>query len=428
MVAAGACLIMEAAVMQQDNTTAQMLDIEAIRQDFPILHKPMNGCPLVYLDSAASAQKPRQVLDAMTGFYEEHYANIHRGLYALSQQATNDYEAARATVATYLGAADTREIVFTRNATEAINLVAATWGRTNLREGDEIVLTALEHHANIVPWYMLAQETGAVLRVAPVQPDGNVRVEDVAALMGPKTRLMAVTHMSNALGTIVPVEKLVELAHAHDALALIDGSQAAVHLPVNMAELGCDFYVMTGHKLYGPTGIGVLYGRLDLLNGMPPYQGGGDMIDRVSFDKITYADAPQRFEAGTPAIAEAIGLARALEYIMAAGRANILRHEEELRDYAHECLSSIAGLTIYGTSAQKGAIVSFTMDCAHPSDIATVLDQSGIAIRAGHHCAQPLMDVLDVSATARASFAMYNRREDVEALAGALEKAHRMFS
>lgn len=413
---------------QPDNITPRLLDVETIRKDFPILHKSMNGSPLIYLDSAASAQKPRQVLDAMTGFYESHYANIHRGLYQFSQQATNDYEAARTTVAGYLGAQNTNEIVFTRNATEAINLVAATWGRANLAEGDEIILTALEHHANIVPWYMLAQETGAVLRIAPIQPDGSVSEDDVHALMGPKTKLLAVTQMSNALGTILPVDRLVRMAHAHNALALVDGSQGAVHLPVDVSSMDCDFYVMTGHKLYGPTGIGVLYGKIDILGTMPPYQGGGDMIDHVSFDKITYADAPQRFEAGTPAIVEAVGLAAALDYIMSVGRENILSHEEDLRDYAHECMAAIKGLTIHGTAAQKGAIVSFEMDCAHPSDIATVLDQSGIAIRAGHHCAQPLMEALGVTATARASFGMYNRREDVEALVGALEKAHRMFS
>lgn len=413
---------------QQDNVRQDRLDVGIIRQDFPVLHQSMNGSPLVYLDSAASAQKPRQVLDAMTGFYESHYANIHRGLYAFSQQSTTDFENARATVAKYLGTADTNEIVFTRNATEAINLVAATWGRQNLGEGDEIILTALEHHANIVPWHMLAKEKGVVLRVVPVQPDGSVRIEDVEALIGKKTKLMAVSQMSNALGTILPVDKMIALAKANNVTTLIDGSQGAVHLPVNVAELGCDFYVMTGHKLYGPTGIGVLYGRLDLLNSLPPYQGGGDMIDRVSFEDVTYADAPQRFEAGTPAIAEAIGLAAALEYIMDIGRENILRHETELRDYAHECLGQVQGLTIHGTTPHKGAIVSFSMDCAHPSDISTVLDQSGVAIRAGHHCAQPLMDILGVTATARASFAIYNRREDVEALVGALEKAHRMFS
>jgi cysteine desulfurase/selenocysteine lyase len=402
-------------------------DVERARADFPILSRLVHGKPLVYLDSAASAQKPRIVIDAMTRFYEEDYANIHRGVHFLSQRATDAYEGARAKVARFINAAKADEIIFTRNATESINLVAQSWGRKALGPGDEIVLTELEHHANIVPWQMLRAEKGFEIRVAPIDDTGQIRLDDMAKLIGPKTKLVAVSHMSNALGTILPVREIVRMAHAQGALVLIDGCQAAVHKQVDVQTLDADFYAFSGHKIYGPSGIGVLYGKYALLEAMPPYQGGGDMIDRVTFARTTFKEPPHRFEAGTPAITEAIGLAAAIDYLTEQGQSFIGEHEDDVLAYATERLSEIDGLTIHGTAAEKGAILSFTLAGAHAHDVATILDQQGVAVRAGHHCAHPLMDRLGVTATARASFALYSTRAEADALADAIGQVKRIF-
>jgi cysteine desulfurase/selenocysteine lyase len=402
-------------------------DVERVRADFPILSRLVHGKPLVYLDSAASAQKPRAVIDAMTKFYEEDYANIHRGVHFLSQRSTDAFEAARAKVARFLNAAKADEIVFTRNATESINLVAQSWGRKHLGPGDEIVLTELEHHANIVPWQMLRAEKGFEIKVAPIDDIGQISLDNMAKLIGPHTKLVAVSHMSNALGTILPVREIVRMAHAQGALVLVDGCQAAVHKQIDVQALDADFYVFSAHKIYGPSGIGVLYGKYALLEAMPPYQGGGDMIDRVTFARTTFKEPPHRFEAGTPAIAEAIGLAAAIDYIGDLGPSFVAEHEHDVLTYATERLSAIDGLTIHGTAAEKGAILSFTMTGAHAHDIATILDQQGVAVRAGHHCAHPLMDRLGVTATARASFAAYSTRGEVDALADAIGQVKRIF-
>jgi cysteine desulfurase/selenocysteine lyase len=403
------------------------LDIALVRADFPILERKVHGRKLVYLDSAASAQKPRSVIDTMTRFYEEDYANIHRGVHFLSQRSTDAFENARAKVARFVNAAKADEIVFTRNATEAINLVAQTWGRKNLGPGDEVVLTELEHHANIVPWQMLRAERGFEIKVAPIDDTGQVRLDELAALIGPHTRLVAVSHMSNALGTILPVREIGRMAHAQGALLLVDGCQAIAHRTVDVQALDADFYVFSSHKLYGPTGIGVLYGKYALLDAMPPYQGGGDMIERVTFARTTFKEPPHRFEAGTPAIVEAIGLGAAIDYVAELGPDFIAAHEENVLTYATERLSEVGGLTIHGTAAEKGAIVSFTLAGAHAHDVATILDQQGVAVRAGHHCAHPLMDRLGVAATARASFAVYSTREEADALVDALGEVKRIF-
>jgi len=404
------------------------LDVERVRKDFPILAAEVHGKPLVYLDSASSAQKPRQVIDAMSQLYETSYANIHRGVYRLSQLSTQAFEATRERAARFLGAADSREIVFTRNATEAINLVASTWGRSHLGPGDEVLLTEMEHHANIVPWQMLCETTGARLRVAPIDDTGELVVEEFARLLGPSTRMVAFTHVSNALGTINPVKQLSALAHEHGAVVLIDGAQAVPHLAVDVSDIDCDFYVFTGHKLFGPSGVGVLYGKLALLDAMPPYQGGGDMIESVTFEKTTYAPVPHKFEAGTPDIAGVIGLGAAIDYVETIGLDAIAAHEHELLEYATKQLEAIPGLRIVGTARDKAAVVSFVLDFAHPHDIGTILDQEGIAVRTGHHCAQPVMARYGVAATARASFSIYNTRADVDALTVAIEKVRELFS
>ena len=403
------------------------LDVEAVRADFPILARKVYGKPLVYLDSAASAQKPRAVIDAMSRFYEEDYANIHRGVHYLSQHATDAFEGARAKVARFLNAAKADEIVFTRNATEGINLVAQTWGRKNLGPGDEIVLTELEHHANIVPWQLLRAEKGFEIKVAPIDDSGQIRMEAMAELIGPHTKLVAVSHMSNALGTILPVREIIRLARDAGAAVLLDGCQAIVHRRVDVQALDADFYVFSAHKLYGPSGIGVLYGKYALLDAMPPYQGGGDMIDRVTFARTTFKPPPSRFEAGTPAIAEAVGLGVAIDYLMGLGLDFVAAHEDDVLAYATEKLSAMSGVTIHGTAQEKGAILSFTLDGAHAHDVATILDQHGVAVRAGHHCAHPLMDRLGVAATARASFALYSTRAEADALIDALADVKRIF-
>ncbi|MCX5479725.1 cysteine desulfurase [Kaistia geumhonensis] len=403
-------------------------DVEAVRRDFPILSRMIHGKPLVYLDNGASAQKPKAMLDAVVKSYSEDYANVHRGLHHLSNVATEAYEKARETVRRFLNVGSVDEIIFTKSSTEAINLVAASLGVWEIGEGDEIVLSILEHHSNIVPWHFLRERKGAVIRWAPVAEDGTFLIEEFEKLIGPRTRLVAITHMSNVTGTVVPVKEVVRIAHAHGAKVLIDGSQAAVHMPVDVRDIDADFYAITGHKLYGPTGIGVLYGKLDLLAAMPPFLGGGEMIRDVTEDLVTYAAPPHRFEAGTPPIVEAIGLGASLDYIDALGREAIAAHEADLAAYAHERLSAINSLRIYGTARGKGAIVAFDMAGAHPHDIATVLDHEGIAVRAGTHCAQPLLQRFGVTATCRASFGLYNTRGEVDRLAEALLKAQRLFS
>jgi cysteine desulfurase/selenocysteine lyase len=404
------------------------LDIQRIRADFPILgNSTRGGRPLVYLDSAASAQKPRAVIDAESSVYETQYANIHRGLYDLSERATLAYEEGRRTVQRFLKAKHAHEIIFTRNATESINLVAASYGRRFLQPGDEIVITGLEHHSNIVPWQLLREERGVVLKVAPVSDNGEVPLEAITGLFGPRTRLVAVAHMSNVLGTILPVAEIIRAAHAVGAKVLVDGAQAVSHLPVDVEALDVDFYAFSAHKIYGPTGLGVLYGKETLLNAMPPYQGGGDMIQSVRFERSTWAPLPQKFEAGTPAIAQVTALAAAIDYVNALGLDRIAAHENALLSYATERLLAIPGLRIVGTVPGKAAVLSFILEDAHPHDIAQILDHEGVAVRAGHHCAQPLMERFEVPATARASFAVYNTRADVDALAAAVGKVKELF-
>ncbi len=405
------------------------LDVAAIRADFPILASTVRGKPLVYLDSAASSQRPRPVLEAVERLYTSEYANVHRGVYWLSQRSTELYEGARETVRDFLGAADTREIVFTRGTTEAINLVARAWGGANLGPGDEILLTTMEHHSNIVPWQMIAAERGAGIRVLPVRDDGSLELEALDRLLSPRTRIMAVTHVSNALGTVNPIARLAEAAHRVGALVLVDGAQAVPHMKVDVRALGADFYAFSGHKVFGPTGIGVLYGRLDLLAAMPPWQGGGDMIRTVSLEHgTTYAEPPARFEAGTPDIAGAVGLAAALDYLAGLGWDRISAHDRELLAEGTRLLSGVPGLRLVGTAPEKSGVLSFVMEGAHPHDIGTILDRRGIAIRTGHHCAQPLMERLGLPATARASIALYNTAEELERLAEALSDVHRIFA
>ena len=402
-------------------------DVGRIRRDFPILSERAYGRPLVYLDNAATAQKPRAVIDALVRFYTTENANVHRGVHLLSERATAAYENARATVQRFLNAASVREIVFTRGTTESINLVAQTWGRANVGAGDEILISALEHHSNIVPWQMLAEEKRAHLRVAPIDDRGEVILEEYEKLLGPRTRMVALAHVSNALGTVNPVGRMIEMAHRHGAVTVIDGAQAAPHMKSDMRALDCDFFAFSGHKLFGPTGIGVLYGKERLLEAMPPWQGGGDMIRSVTFEKTLYNDLPYKFEAGTPHIAGAVGLGVAIDYVSGVGLDEIAAYERELLAYATERLSRIAGLRIVGTARQKAAVVSFTLEGVHPHDIATILDRRGIAIRAGHHCAQPVMERYGLSATGRASFAFYNTKEEIDALAEGIEAVKEVF-
>lgn len=407
---------------------APPFDVAKIRADFPILHKPMSGKPLVFLDSGASAQKPQQVIDAVSHVYESEYANIHRGVYELSQKATAAYDAARRKIQGLINAGSDREVIFTRNATEAINLVAQSWGRTFLREGDQVILSEMEHHANIVPWQMLREAIGIELVVIPITDTGELDWDAYEAAFTARTRLVAMTHVSNALGTITPIAEIIRVAHEHDAKVLVDGSQAVPHMPVDVTALDADFYVFTGHKMYGPTGIGVLYAKADLLEAMPPYQGGGDMIASVTFEKTTYADIPQKFEAGTPHIAGAIGLGAAVDYMNGIDWDAAVAHEQALLAYATEQLQAMNTITIYGTAAKKAGIVSFAIDGVHPHDIGTILDFEGIAVRAGHHCAQPVMDRFGVPATTRASFGIYNDFDDVDALIGGIRKVQEIFS
>ena len=403
-------------------------DVAKIRTDFPALAMQVYGKPLVYLDNAASAQKPKQVLDRLQRAYTEQYANVHRGLHYLANEATEAYEAARETVRAFINAERKEEIIFTRNATEAINLVAYTFGRERIKAGDEIVLSIMEHHSNIVPWHFLRERQGAVIKWAPVDEDGNFLIDEFEKLLGPRTKLVAITQMSNALGTVVPVRQVVKLAHARGIPVLIDGAQGAVHLDVDVRDIGCDFYVFTGHKLYGPTGIGVLYGKYDLLASMPPFNGGGEMIHEVSQDRVTYGEPPYRFEAGTPAIVQAIGLGAAIEYVNSIGKARIRAHEDTLVKYAHDRLGAINSLRIIGTAKDKGPVVSFELKGAHPHDVATVIDRQGVAVRAGTHCVMPLLARYGLTATCRASFALYNTKHEIDALAASLAKAQDMFA
>lgn len=403
-------------------------DVERIRADFPILFREVLGKPLVYLDSAASAQKPRSVIEAMDHAYRFEYANVHRGLHHLSNVATDNFEASRETVRRFLNAGSAEEIIFTRNATSAINLVANTMGQKQIGEGDEIILSLMEHHANIVPWHFLRERKGAVLKWIPITDTGELLIEELDRMITPKTRIVAVTHMSNVLGTVTPVKDIIRIAHAKGVAVLVDGSQAAVHSTVDVRDLDADFYVFTGHKTYGPTGIGVLYAKRKHLEALPPYEGGGDMIESVAVDRITYNKPPHKFEAGTPAIVEAIGLAAGLNYMMQVGRDRIAAHEADLAQYAAQALGELPWLKVYGTAPGKGAIFSFTVDGLHPHDVSTIIDRSGVAVRAGHHCAQPLMERLGVTATCRASFAMYSTRAEVDALVTALTKAHDLFA
>jgi cysteine desulfurase / selenocysteine lyase len=404
------------------------LDVAAVRRDFPILARTVRGRPLCYLDNAASAQKPRSVIEAVAGYYRQDHANIHRGVHLLSERATEAHEAARRKVQRFLNAADPREIVFTRNATEAINLVAHSFARPALGPGDEILLTAMEHHSNIVPWQLACAERGARLRVVPITDAGELVMEACESLIGPRTKLVAVAHQSNALGTINPVADIVAIARRAGVPVLVDGAQAVCHLPVDLQAIGCDFYVMTGHKLYGPTGIGALYGRLARLEAMPPYQGGGDMISSVAFEGSTWNSPPARFEAGTPHIAGAIGLGAAVDYVSEVGLARIAAHERDLLAYATSAVQEVPGVRLVGTARHKASILSFVMEDVHPHDIGTIVDREGVAIRTGHHCAQPLMERLGVPATARASLAMYNTREEVDALVAALHRVREVFA
>ncbi len=401
-------------------------DVARIREGFPILAKPVHGKPLVYLDNGASAQKPRVVIDRMRQVYQESYANIHRGSYYLSEQSTALYEGARDRVQRFLNAARRSEIVFTKNATEAINLVAYSYG-SSLRPGDEVIISALEHHSNIVPWQLLRDRQGITLKVVPITNEGEFLIEDFKNLLSKQTKIVAVAHASNVLGTITPLAEIIRLTHQAGAKVLVDGSQAVMHMPVDVQALDSDFYIFTGHKIYGPSGIGVLYGKETLLDKMPPFLGGGDMIATVSFEKSTWADLPAKFEAGTPPIVEAIGLATAIDYVSEIGLDHIARHEADLLAYATQRLASIEGLKFIGTAPRKTAIISFDLEGVHPHDIATIIDREGVAIRAGNHCAQPLMDRLGLPGTARASFGLYNTRAEADKLAMALEKVREIF-
>ncbi len=422
MSAAAAVPIRERAAVQQP------FDVEGIRKDFPILHTKVHGHPLVYLDNAATSQKPQSVIGALVRYYEGENANIHRGVHYLSQIATEEFEKARETVRAFVNAAQASEIIFTRGTTEAINLVAQTYGRAHVGSGDEVLITAMEHHSNIVPWQMLCEEKGAKLRVGPINDAGELLLEEFEKQLGPRTKVVAVAHVSNALGTINPLKRMVAMAHARGIPVLVDGAQAVPHLAVDVQDLGADFYAFSGHKMYGPTGIGVLYGKHALLDAMPPYQGGGDMISSVTFEKTTYNKVPHKFEAGTPDMAGVAGLKAAIEYMNGIGIAKIAAHEHELLEYATEVVGALPGVRLIGTAREKAGVLSFVLDEVHPHDIGTILDQQGIAVRTGHHCAQPVMERFHIPATVRASFAVYNTRGEVDALVRGLRKVREVFA
>ena len=403
-------------------------DVDRLRADFPILREKVRGHQLVYLDNAATSQKPKAVMDAIVRYYEHDNANIHRGVHYLSERATKEFEDARKSVQSFLRAASAREIVFTRGTTEAINLVAQTYGRVHVGADDEVLITAMEHHSNIVPWQLLCEEKWATLRVAPINDRGELILEEYEKLLGPRTKIVSIGHISNALGTVNPVAEMVRMAHAKGIPVLVDGAQAVPRVPVNVQELDCDFYVFSGHKTYGPTGIGILYGKLGLLDAMPPYQGGGDMILSVTFEKSTYNKVPHKFEAGTPDMSGAVGLRAAIEYLNGLGMDNVAAYEHELLSYATKAVSALPGVRLIGTAKEKAGVLSFVIEGIHPHDIGTILDQEGIAIRTGHHCAQPVMARFGVDATARASFGLYNTKEEIDALVRGIQKVQEVFA
>ncbi len=403
-------------------------DVFKVREDFPLLKQKIHGKPLVYLDNAATSQKPSSVIEAIQRYYTAENSNVHRGVHFLSERATKEYEDTRSKVRQFINAADDQEIIFVRGTTEALNLVAGAYGRQNVRAGDEIVISAMEHHSNIVPWQMLCEEKGAVLRVVPINDAGEFLMDEYERLLKPKTRLVAVTHVSNALGTINPVREIIQVAHSRNIPVVLDGAQAVPHARVDVRQLGCDFYAFSGHKVYGPTGIGILYGRAELLEAMPPYQGGGDMISSVTFEKTTYNRLPYKFEAGTPNIAGVVGLGAAIDYLTSIGMDVLERYEHELLAYATEAISAVPGVRIVGTAREKVAVVSFVLKGVHPHDAGTILDQEGIAIRAGHHCAQPVMDRFGIPATVRASLGLYNTRAEIDTLVSGLQKVSEVFA
>ena len=403
------------------------LDVAALRRDFPVLQQRVHGKPLVYLDNAATSQTPLAVIDAMRKFYLEDCANVHRGVHKLSQRATDDYEGARTAVQKFIGAAESEEVIYTGGTTDALNLVAHSYGRTHVHAGDEVIISTLEHHSNIVPWQILCDERGATLRVIPINDAGELLMDDYAGLLSDKTRIVSVNHVSNALGTVNPVRQIIAMAHERGIPVLLDGAQSIPHMKVDVQELDCDFYAFSGHKMFGPTGIGILYGKLELLEKMPPYQSGGDMIKSVTFEKTTYNDLPYKFEAGTPNIADAIGLGAAVEYLNQIGMDRIAAYEKHLLDYATEAISAVDGIRLIGTAREKASVLSFIVEGVHPHDIGTILDREGVAVRAGHHCAQPVMDRFGVPATTRASLAFYNTEDEVDALVAAVGKVKELF-
>jgi cysteine desulfurase/selenocysteine lyase len=408
-------------------TTTGAFDVAKIREDFPVLKQKVNGRPLVYLDNAATSQKPQAVIDRLVRYYTMENSNVHRGVHALSMQATDDYEGARAKIRKFINAADDREIIYVRSTTEGINLAAHSYGQPNIKEGDEVIITAMEHHSNIVPWQLLCQEKGAHLRVVPINDAGELLMDEYEKLLGPRTRLVSITHVSNVLGTINPIQQMVAMAHAQGVPVLVDGAQAAPHMPVDVQDLGCDFYVFSGHKLYGPTGIGILYGKAELLEAMPPYQSGSDMIKLVTYEKTLYNTLPYKFEAGTPNIADAIGLGAAIDYVSNIGMDRIAAYEDQLLKYGTERLSGISGLRLIGNAREKAGVLSFVMNNAHPHDIGTILDSEGVAIRTGHHCAQPVMERFGIPAAARASLAFYNTKEEIDALVKGIDRVIEVF-
>ncbi len=403
-------------------------DVNKVRADFPLLQQQVNGKPLVYLDNGATSQKPQAVIDELVRYYTTENANVHRGVHTLSQVATEDYEGARAKLRQFLNAKDDHEIIYTRGTTEGINLVAHSYGRHNIGPGDEIIVSNMEHHSNIVPWQILCEEKGSVLRVVPIDDSGELLLDEYEKMLSPRTKLVSITHVSNALGTIVPVQQIIALAHAQSIPVMLDGAQAVPHMPVDVRALDCDFYVFSGHKLFGPTGIGVLYGKAEMLDAMPPFHGGGEMIKSVTFEKTIYNDLPYKFEAGTPNIAGAIGLGAAVDYVQSIGFDNFGAHEHELLEYGTKALESIGGVRIIGTSSKKAGILSFVLENVHPHDIGTILDAEGIAVRTGHHCAQPVMERFQIPATARASLAMYNTKDDIDALVRGIDRVIEVFS
>lgn len=414
--------------LRTDKDEKYTFNVDNVRKDFPIFKESMNGQPLVFLDTAASAQKPNQVIDSITEIYKTEYANVHRGLYKISETLTAKYEGVREIISDYINAEHTSEIIFTRNATESINLVARSFGKSFLKENDEIILSELEHHANIVPWQMLREEIGVIIKIAPINDEGEFIIDEFEKLLCNRTKLVAISHMSNVLGSILPVKEITRLSQVVGAKVLIDGCQAITHLPVDVQKIGCDFYVFSGHKLYGPSGVGVLYAREELLEMMPPFMGGGDMISAVTFEESTWAKIPHKFEAGTPAIVQVIGLGVAIEYLKSLGLEDIRKYEKTILDYATQKLLDIEGLRLIGTAEDKASVLSFTLDFAHPHDVATIIDGAGVAVRAGHHCAQPLMNRMNVAATVRASLGLYNTEEDIDRLVSSLHNVSEIFN